>query len=802
MTNRFTQKAQDALEKARSQALALGHTYIGTEHLILGILSSDSVGKKLLEDKKIFYKDVYAKLVEIAGTGNENASYIRELTPKCKRVIELSAIFAKRFDSISIGSEHLLLGICEDGESVGARILAFIGLNLQQMKAEITAILDGTGKESKGEKHQIPACPTLSQYGRSLNEQARQGKCDPLIGRDKEILRLTQVLCRRTKNNPCLIGEPGVGKTAIVEGLAQRINEGRVPEDLKGKTIVTLDLPSMIAGAKYRGEFEERMKCVLLETKENDNIILFIDEIHTIMGAGAAEGAIDAASILKPALARGQLRVIGATTFDEYRTHIEKDAALERRFQSIVVCEPTEDEAIQILLGLQKSYEIFHGTTIPKDVIEYAVKLSARYITDRFLPDKAIDVIDEACSKLKMTGSNKISREQELERELLSLGREKERLVLAGRFDKVRSLKEREEETKEQLERIRKSPQKRSTRHLSKHDIDGVIEQWANVPITLPCEGEEDTIIGLEDVLTKKVIGQEHALSLVASTIKRGRAGLKNPKRPIGSFLFLGPTGVGKTELAKAVADAVFGGDGLIRLDMSEYMEKHSVSRLIGAPPGYVGYDDGGVLTKAVRKKPYSVVLFDEIEKAHPDVYNILLQILDEGALTDSHGREVSFKNTVIIMTSNIGAKVVVRPTLLGFSDINGNYNKATKERVIGALKQEFSPELLNRIDEVIVFNPLTEGDCEKIARIMLNEVKKLCNEIGIELCFDKTIISHLSKSGFSREYGARPIRRTISTVIENPLSDMILSKEIKKGDTVSVFWENGDVKFKCHNLI
>ena len=802
MVNRFTPKAQASLTAAKRSAEKMGHSYIGTEHLILGILSSDSIGKKLLEDKKIFFKDVYAKLVEIAGTGNENTSYIRELTPKCKRIIELSAIFAKKFESISIGTEHMLLGICEDGDSVGARILAYIGLNLQQMKNEISAILDGTSKEHKVEKHQIPACPTLSQYGRSLNDLARQGKCDPLIGRDKEIGRLTQVLCRRTKNNPCLIGEPGVGKTAIVEGLAQRINEGRVPEELKGKIIVTLDLPSMIAGAKYRGEFEERMKCVLSEIKDNDNIILFIDEIHTIMGAGAAEGAIDAASILKPALARGQLRVIGATTFDEYRTHIEKDAALERRFQSVIVCEPTEDEAVQILLGLQKSYEIFHNSTIPKDVIEHAVKLSARYITDRFLPDKAIDVIDEACSKLKMAESGKPSHSEELEKELSSLEREKERLVLAGRFDKARGLKEREEELKNQLERARKSPVKGDSRQLSKRDVDSVIEQWASVPVTLPSEGAEDSIVDLDETLAKAVIGQGHATSIVASTVKRGRAGLKSPKRPIGSFLFLGPTGVGKTELARAVAEAVFGHDGLIRLDMSEYMEKHSISRLIGAPPGYVGYDDGGVLTKAVRKKPYSVVLFDEIEKAHPDVYNILLQILDEGALTDSHGRQVSFKNTVIIMTSNIGAKSVVKPSHLGFSDTKANDGEVAKERVMNALKQEFSPELINRIDEVIVFNPLTEGDCEEIAKIMLNEVKRLCAEIGIELSFDKSIIAHLSKSGFSREYGARPLRRTISTVIENPLSDMILSQEIKKGDTVSVFWENGDIKFKCHNLI
>ena len=802
MVNRFTPKAQASLTAAKRSAEKMGHSYIGTEHLILGILSIDSVGKKLLEDKKIFYKDVYAKLAEIAGTGNENASYIRELTPKCKRAIELSAIFAKKFSSLSIGTEHLLLGICEDADSVGARILSYLGLNLQQTKNEIFATLEGTGKEAKPEKHQIPACPTLSQYGRSLNELARQGKCDPLIGREKELGRLTQVLCRRTKNNPCLIGEPGVGKTAIVEGLAQRINEGRVPRDLKDKIIVTLDLPSMIAGAKYRGEFEERMKCVLAEIKDNDNIILFIDEIHTIMGAGAAEGAIDAASIMKPALARGQLRVIGATTFDEYSAHIEKDAALERRFQSVVVSEPTFEETVEILLGLQKSYEIFHGIKIPLDVIKHAVKMSERYITDRFLPDKAIDVIDEACSKLKMMYDDKCDRAEEIERELSSIYREKERLVLSERFDKARDLKEREDELKCLLEKAKKAPSKADKRSLSKKDIDSIIEQWSSVPISLPDEGDGVAIVDLERALEKRIIGQSHATRAVAATVKRGRAGLKSPLRPVGSFLFLGPTGVGKTELARALAEAVFGRDGLVRLDMSEYMEKHSVSRLIGAPPGYIGYDDGGVLTKAVRKRPYSVVLFDEIEKAHPDIYNILLQILDEGALTDSHGRQISFKNTVIIMTSNIGAKSVVKPTHLGFSDAKGDTVEAVNEKVMTALKQELSPELLNRIDDIIIFNPLTDSDTEKITKIMLNEVKGLCREIGIELFFDESIIIHLSKSFISREYGARPLRRAIATVVENPLSDMILSQEIKKGDTVSVFWENGNTKIKCHNLI
>lgn len=804
MVNRFTPKAQASLTAAKHAAEKMGHSYIGSEHLVLGILSYDSVGKKLLEDKKITYKDVYDKLTEIAGIGNENASYIRELTPKCKRVIELSAIFAKRFGSVAIGTEHLLLGICEDGDSVGGRLLTFLGLNLQSMKSEIYSLLEGNEKENKADKQQIPACPTLSLYGRNLNDLAKQGKCDPVIGREKELSRLIQILCRRTKNNPCLIGEPGVGKTAIVEGLAQRINEGSVPIDIKDKLIISLDLSSMIAGAKYRGEFEERMKCVLNEIRHNDNIILFIDEIHTIMGAGAAEGAIDAASILKPMLARGQLQLIGATTFDEYRTHIEKDAALERRFQSIVIEEPSPKDTVEILLGLQKSYETFHDISIPKDVIEYAVKLSSRYITDRFLPDKAIDVIDEACSRLKMKSNENAEKSNELEKELLRLSRERENLILTEKFDKARAIREREQEIKRQVEQSQNQPAHNRKKRLSKNDIDSVITQWTTIPVSSTELQSALSFSCLEQVLSSKVIGQKEATDKVAASIKRGKAGLKNPQRPMGSFLFLGPTGVGKTELAKVVAQSVFGKDNMIRFDMSEYMEKHSVSKLIGSPPGYVGYDNGGVLTRAVRKKPYSLILFDEIEKAHPDIYNLLLQILDEGCLTDSHGRQVSFKNTIIILTSNIGAKNIVKPTCLGFGASNECEieNKLIREQVTVALKNEFSPELLNRMDEIIIFNKLTQSDTKKITQIMLNEVAELCSEIGISLFFDDSIVNHIANSGFSHENGARPLRRAITTIIENPLSDKILSQEIKKGDTVSVFYENGDLKFKCHNLI
>ena len=800
MVNRFTPKAQASLTTAKRTAEKMGHSYIGSEHLILGILSCDCIGKKMLEDKKITYKDVYGKLIEIAGIGNEDASYIRELTPKCKRVIELSSVFAKRFGSLSIGTEHFLLAICEDGESVGGRILVSLGLNLQLMKNEISSLLEGGEKENKDSKQEIPGCPTLSLYGRNLNFFAKEGKFDPLIGRDREISRLIQVLCRRTKNNPCLIGEPGVGKTAIVEGLAQKINQGQAPKELWDKIIVSLDLSSMIAGAKYRGEFEERMKNALNEIKQNGSIILFIDEIHTIMGAGAAEGAIDAASILKPSLARGQLQLIGATTFDEYRTHIEKDPALERRFQSIIVKEPTEQEAINILLGLQKSYEGFHGVEIPRDIIEYTVKQSSKYITDRFFPDKAIDVMDEASSRVKMASCQAHSKVKELELRLSSLLKEKEHYILSEQFDKAHSIREEEQKIKRELEKATKLQTQGQKNRLNRRDIDAVIAEWTNVPLALPRDDEALLLSNLSTELEKRVVGQKAAINAVSSSIKRGRAGLKKYNRPIGSFLFLGPTGVGKTELAKAVAEVVFDKNSIIRLDMTEYMEKHSVARLIGSPPGYIGYDEGGVLTKAIKKHPYSVVLFDEIEKAHPDIYNILLQILDEGTLTDSHGHTVSFKNTVIILTSNIGAKSIIKPSFLGFSSssLQESEGQAIEERVLSDLKKEFNPELLNRIDEIVIFNRLNIDDAKKITRLMLDEVCSLCYEIGIDLIIDDSTIKFIAEKGFSRELGARPLRRTIMSLIENPLSDKILSGEIKKGDRVCINCHNDEISFKC----
>lgn len=794
MVNRFTPKAQAVLTAAKRCAEKMGHSYIGSEHLILGILSCDCAGKKFLEDKKITYKDFYAKLKEIAGIGNENAKFIRELTPKCKRIIELSAAFSKRFNSSLIGTEHLLLGITEESESVGGRILIFFGINLQLLKSDLIAFLEGSDKTAKEEKAKFPTCPTLSSFGKNLNEQARQGKYDPLIGRDKEIDRLTQILCRRTKNNPCLIGEPGVGKTAIIEGLAQRINNGNVPSELLDKTIISLDLASMIAGAKYRGEFEERLKNALNEIKNNENLILFIDEIHTIIGAGAAEGAIDASSIIKPSLARGQIQLIGATTLDEYRAHIEKDPALERRFQPITVNEPNEAEAIEILDGLRKSYEAFHSMKISKDVIEHAVKMSVVYIPDRFLPDKAIDVIDEACSFAKMS-LRKGYKAAELEK----VKAQKEEAFLKEDFTLAHNLQIKEDLLKQDIEKERQKAIQNPPK-LTKAHINRVISQWTSVPISQGENEESKKLTLLEYELKKYVIGQDDAVKAVASSIKRGRAGLKRHTRPIGSFLFLGPTGVGKTELAKAVAKTVFSSFGnIVRLDMSEYMEKHAVSRLIGSPPGYVGFDQGGILTNAIKKAPYSVVLFDEIEKAHSDIYNILLQILDEGCLTDSRGRVVNFKNSVIILTSNIGAQNIVKPSFLGFGvqESSAVESLKMKEQVTEALKREFNPELINRLDDIIVFNKLDQKDTFQIVELLLKEVTELCQEIGINLSFDCSVKYHIAKIGFSKEYGARPLRRTIMSLIENPLSDKILSEEIKSGDAVSVFFENEEIKFK-----
>ncbi|MBO4982567.1 MAG: ATP-dependent Clp protease ATP-binding subunit [Clostridia bacterium] len=805
MVNRFTPKAQVALTSAKKCAEKMGHSYIGSEHLILGILSCDCMGKKILEEKRITYSEVYTKLSEIAGTGNADASAIRELTPKCKKIIESSSFCAKRFGSKLIGTEHILYSICEESESVGSRILVNLGVNIQILKNEVAAVLDVGAQDFKDEKHGISGAPILSNYARNLNSVAKRQESDPLIGRDKELSRLIQVLCRRTKNNPCLIGEPGVGKTAIIEGLAQRIIQKDVPSELLDKTVVSLDLSALIAGTKYRGEFEERMRGVMNELKNHSSLILFIDEIHTIIGAGAAEGAIDAANIIKPALSRGQIQVIGATTLEEYRKYIEKDAALERRFQPILVKEPSEEETIAILKGLKPRYEGFHKVIIPDDVIEYAVKLSVRYINDRFLPDKAIDLIDEACSVVKMSNFTPKKEIRKMEEELAEISKKKEAAILNESLELAHSLRDKERAIKDLLDSENEKSNKKQEVSISAKDVENVVTQWTTIPVSKLEKDERKRLSFLEDALNKRVIGQEKAISIVASSIKRGRAGLKNPKRPIGSFLFLGPTGVGKTELAKAIAHSVFGSEkSLIRIDMSEYMEKHSISKLIGSPPGYVGYEEGGVLTKAVKKSPYCVVLFDEIEKAHNDIYNILLQILDDGILTDAQGKTVSFKNVILILTSNIGAKSIVKPKHLGFGDKTDDLAEAEKirEQIEEALKYEFPPEFLNRLDETVVFNKLTLDNTKSIVEIMLAEVKGLSQDIGIDVSFNDEVIKIIAEKSFDKQYGARPIRRTITTLIENPLSEKILSGEIKKGDRVYVFYENDEINFRCLSLV
>ncbi len=802
MVNRFTPGAQAVLSSAKKCAERMGHSYIGSEHLILGMLSCECAAKKILEDKRIIYTDVYAKLVEIAGTGNRDNTYTKELTPKCKKIIESSSACAKRFNARLIGTEHILYSLCEDGECVGGRLLVSMGANLQILKNEIAALLDISAQDKSVDRFGVSGSPILSSYGRNLNAVAKAGKCDPLIGRERELERLIQVLCRRTKNNPCLIGEPGVGKTAIIEGLAQKINNGNVPRELFGKIIFSLDLSSMIAGAKYRGEFEERMRGVMNELKSNTSIILFIDEIHTIIGAGAAEGAVDAANIIKPALARAQLQIIGATTTEEYRRHIEKDAALERRFQPISVNEPTEGEAIEIIEGLREKYEAFHRVKIPNRTIQHAVKLSSRYINDRYLPDKAIDLIDEACSRVKMSDFSPI---KEYENQLSDIIKEKENAVLSEQFELATRLKDKEKSIRLQLEKASKKQSEDRGVEISEADIEAVVTQWTSIPVSSLERNEQEKLANLEEILRERIVGQNDAVRAVASSIKRGRAGLKSPKTPTGSFLFLGPTGVGKTELAKALAETVFGSArALIRLDMSEYMEKHSVSKLIGSPPGYVGYEEGGILTKQVKQKPYSLVLFDEIEKAHPDIYNILLQILDEGALTDSSGRQVSFKNTILILTSNIGAKSIIKPSHLGFGEksTENTENELMRMQINDALKLEFPPEFLNRLDEIVIFNKLSIEDTGKIAKHMLTEVATLSHEIGIKLSFDDNVALHVSKESYDKHYGARPLRRAITGMIENPLSEKILAGEIKKGDDVSVFCENGEIKFKVLNVV
>lgn len=798
MFNRFTEKAEKALNFAQEGAMALGHNYVGTEHLLLGLVREGTgIAARVLHSQGVTEDKLLKEVEELIGKGETTGQQPLGFTPRTKRVIELSFKEARKVGHNYIGTEHLLLGIMKEGESVAVRMLMDLGVDPQKLLGEIVRLLNEdapgvTGMPKSGAGY--TNTPVLNQYSRDLTEMAREGKHDPVIGRDREIERVIQILSRRTKNNPCLIGEPGVGKTAIAEGLAQKIVEGNIPEILKDKRVVTLDLSSMIAGAKYRGEFEERLKKAMDEIRKAGNIILFIDEMHTIIGAGAAEGAIDASNILKPSLARGEIQVIGATTLDEYRKHVEKDAALERRFQPITVGEPTKEETLEILKGLRDKYEAHHRVKIADEALEAAVKLSDRYITDRFLPDKAIDLIDEAASRVRLKAFTAPPDMKKLEEQVERLRKEKEDAIRNQEFEKAAGIRDEEQKLKNELERVKDSWQQKNqtkTDTVLEDDIAEIVASWTGIPVKRLAEEESERLMKMEEVLHARVIGQDEAVKAVSKAIRRGRVGLKDPKRPVGSFIFLGPTGVGKTELTKTLAEALFGDEkAMVRLDMSEYMEKHSVSRLVGSPPGYVGYDEGGQLTEKVRRKPYSVILFDEVEKAHPDVFNILLQILEDGRLTDSHGRTVDFRNTVVIMTSNVGARMITEPKRMGFStaaDEKARTYEDMKNNIMGELKHTFRPEFLNRVDEVIVFHPLDEDHINKIVGLMLDNLVKRLRQNSITLEYTEDVKDYLARKGFDQTYGARPLRRAIQSMVEDRLAEEMLEGKVKTGDRVLI---------------
>ena len=807
----FTKKAQNALNRALYLASEMGHTCVGSEHLLLGLLSEkEGIAARVLEERGVHYDKARQMIEDTVGVGSPTGLTAADITPRTKKIIESSASAAVSMGNGYIGTEHILLAMCEERECFAFRLISEAGASAADIKRDVLSYFGAGEQKEAGERNGaqkktdegLSDAPTLSQYGRNLCKMAKEGKIDPIIGRDTETGRVIQILSRRTKNNPCLIGEPGVGKTAVVEGLAQRIVDGTVPETLRDKMIVTLDLSSMIAGAKYRGEFEERMKNVMEEVRKNPQIVLFIDEIHTIIGAGGAEGAVDAANIIKPALARGEMQVIGATTIDEYRKHIEKDAALERRFQSVMVGEPSPEEAEQILFGLRDKYEAHHKLKIADDAIRAAVGLSVRYISDRYLPDKAIDLIDEAASKKRIDSFATPPDVREIEEKLKSVTAEKEEAILGEDYEGAAKLRDEEkrltEELKGKKDTAGKAPE---TLVIDEGDIADIVTSWTSIPVKKLAEEEGERLLHLEEILKSRVIGQDEAVEAVARAIRRGRMGLKDPKRPTGSFIFLGPTGVGKTELCKVLADVMFGDENaMIRIDMSEYMEKHSVSKMIGSPPGYVGYDEGGQLTEKIRRHPYSVVLFDEIEKAHPDVWSILLQILEDGILTDGQGRRVDFKNTILIMTSNVGAGNITEPKRLGFMDTAESAEKEQEKMrasVMDALKHTFKPEFLNRVDEIILFNKLSDSDIEKIAAIMLREVEKRIVDLGIAISFDEEVIRSLAKEGFDPVYGARPLRRAIVRRVEDSFSDAMLRGEIHTGDTVTAVLEDGKIVYK-----
>ena len=810
MNQRFTEKAKIALNNALEEARELGHTYVGTEHLLLGLLSvTDSIAYRILSDRGVDADTTRELISSSVGVGAPSDVSGADMTPMTKKIIEESAYASARLGHNYIGTEHLLLAIVSEEDCFANKMLRAQNASAAEIRSDLSEYFGGmknpddpaASKSSGKERNEnIAGCPTLSKYGTDLVRAAKDGRIDPIIGREKETERVVQILSRRTKNNPCLIGEPGVGKTAVVEGLAQRIADGTVPENLRDSTIVTLDISSMIAGAKYRGEFEERMKGVMEEVAKNPRIILFVDEIHTIIGAGGAEGAVDAANIIKPALARGTMQLIGATTIEEYRKYIEKDAALERRFQSVMVGEPTPEEAVQILYGLRDKYEAHHKLKISDEAIEAAVALSVRYIGDRFLPDKAIDLVDEAASKLHIQGYTPSDEVKALEEKLKNVRAEKEEAILGEDYEKAASVRDTEKELQEQIKNAKASSPDKGETVVRAEDIEDIVTAWTGIPVKKLAAEESQRLLNLDKILKEKVIGQDEAVDAVAKAIRRGRTGLKDPKRPVGSFIFLGPTGVGKTELSKVLADVMFGSaDAMIRVDMSEYMEKHSVSKLIGSPPGYVGYEEGGQLTEKIRRHPYSVVLFDEIEKAHPDVFNILLQILDDGILTDAQGRRVDFKNCIIIMTSNVGASSILEPKRLGFSAESSKAadEEKMKQNVMDALKETFRPEFLNRMDDIIVFNKLSDDDIKKIASLMLDEVKDRISRRGITVSFSDEVTSLLAKEGFDPVYGARPLRRAIVRRVEDGLSEEILSGRIGEGDTVAAELRDGSIVYE-----
>lgn len=811
MMQRFTDDAQRVLSLAQEAALELGHDYVGTEHVLIGLTKvKNGVAAKALEELGLVTEDIFEAVEEHVGRGNKKATSIY-MTPRVKHVLELAIQVANQMNHNYVGTEHILLGLLSDGSGVAVAILRAMNIRSNDVVEAIRSILGSNKGSNNGGQEGINSnndLGELSDFATDLNESAKQGKIDPVIGRDTEIQRVIQILSRRTKNNPVLIGEPGVGKTAIAEGLAQRIVTGNVPEILRNKRIISLSIGSMLAGAKYRGEFEERLKKAIDEVQQHDDMIIFIDEIHTLVGAGATEGAMDAANILKPALARGEFQVIGATTLDEYKKHIEKDAALERRFQPVQVGEPNEEDALEILKGLRDRYEAFHKAKITDEALTAAVSLSSRYITDRFLPDKAIDVVDEAASKVRMKVFSAAPDVKALEDRLNTVKKEKEAAVTSQDFEKAAELRDEEQSLLKEIGDKKSIAKEKSDQKLivTEEDIAAVVAQWTGIPVAKIADEESQTLLHLEEELHKRVVGQDDAVTAVAKAVRRARAGLKDPKRPIGSFLFLGPTGVGKTELARALASSLFGDESaMIRLDMSEYMEKHTVSRLVGAPPGYVGYEEGGQLTDAVRRKPYSVILLDEVEKAHADFFNILLQVLDDGRLTDSQGRTVDFRNTVIIMTSNLGAKALHKNSSeLGFlaakkSDFNVDENKEiefkeAKKSVMDAVKRHFRPEFLNRIDEMIVFHPLTGEDLKEIVTILMSDVTKRLGERDLQLEITPEAMKLLVKEGSDFTMGARPLKRAIQRLIEDPVSDLILKGDAKEGKIIKADAKDNDL--------